>query len=1095
MKFKKYLLTLFCLFAGLTSFAQNDSSFFNRTVNSLSSYSASHPVEKVYLHLNKQYYMPGDTIWFKAYTVVGSFHQLSLLSGVLYCELINNKDSVISHHNLKLMEGITWGDFSLARSLKPGKYHVRAYTNWMRNAGPEYFYDQEIQLGGGSRAGEKTLEAALNPLNKVQAGKMPRPDVQFFPEGGELVNGVRSKVAVKAVNAAGVGQDITGTIVDNNGEKVADFSTRHLGMGTFALLPQTGKSYTAKISCADSSEFTVNLPAAQQEGYTITINNSGADSIYLKVAANDKLFNEKQNTMFYLLAQAGGKVYYTAQAKLISPVFTTQIAKKRFPSGIVQFTLFSQNGEPLSERIIFIQNDDNIKIEVSSPSAVYLARQKVKIDLATKSPNAKLVQGSFSASVINESRIPVNEETESSILNNLLLTSDLKGYVEQPNYYFNNVNDQTRANLDVLMLTQGYRKFEWKRVLDTLQLPVQYNPENSLEVAGSLKTPGGKPLPLGKVTLAATRENLLLDTVTDAAGNFKFTNVILSDTANVILRARKQRNGSNVAIYVKQPDYPSVIRSRIKPDTASQLTDVMLRNIADYQQKVKQDSIKSSRNLKEVVIKEKPTFKPDVYNSYGTALEFSVDMKKMNKFVTLKDGLLALVPGISYIDGKIKYEFHGIKLMIDGLDREIDVLDLYTPQEVDNIRIIDPTFRNPATLMINTKSYEGTDTTTTMLKTVVIKDKKTEKADMSNRYGTDHPRTISGSNLAKISNNLKMSLMQAVPGTLLVEGKLVTTFSTVSFVPKHTPLYIIVNDMQTTQDELDNYSPDEIEFVKVLEGGAYKSLYGIMGEKGATVGGAGKDDGVPILYVITKQFAGTDTAKTINLKTVNIKDTKTPKKPELTNSSNLNGPGNADQVIMGSDLYNCVNLSDCLVSKIFGVTFKNGVPYSTREQAKLSARPAMTVIIDGVVTAGGSDEMDNLNPSDVYSIEVLRSGAYLAVYGSQAPGGALIITTKRGSSANYVTSVVPAGLITYRFNGYYKSRTFYSPKYTGPRTEAQAMDLRSTIYWNPNIITDKDGKASLEFFNADTKGTYRIVIEGIDDNGNLGRQVYKYKVE
>ena len=108
----------------------------------------------------------------------------------------------------------------------------------------------------------------------------------------------------------------------------------------------------------------------------------------------------------------------------------------------------------------------------------------------------------------------------------------------------------------------------------------------------------------------------------------------------------------------------------------------------------------------------------------------------------------------------------------------------------------------------------------------------------------------------------------------------------------------------------------------------------------------------------------------------------------------------------------------------------------------------------------------------------------------------MVITMKHGSEHNYLTSENPSGLISYVFKGYYAARAFYSPKYDKPNTgNYQTADLRSTIYWNPNIITGKDGKASFEYYNADTKGTYRVVIEGIDDNGNIGRQVYRYKVE
>ena len=151
----------------------------------------------------------------------------------------------------------------------------------------------------------------------------------------------------------------------------------------------------------------------------------------------------------------------------------------------------------------------------------------------------------------------------------------------------------------------------------------------------------------------------------------------------------------------------------------------------------------------------------------------------------------------------------------------------------------------------------------------------------------------------------------------------------------------------------------------------------------------------------------------------------------------------------------------------------------------------MVVIVDGSLISGAS--LDDLNALDIYSIEVLRSGGYLAIYGSNAPGGALVITTKRGADPVDVDNTPAAGVLTFPFKGFYIAREFYSPKYD--KTNTTAGDFRTTIYWEPDIVTDKDGKASFEYFNADTKGTYRMIIEGIDSDGNLGRKVYRYKVE
>jgi len=234
MKFGAILLA-FCFGAlKFSASAQTDSTFLVHTTNILKSQPA---VEKVYLHLDKQNYSFGDTIWYKAYTVIGEHHQLSALSGVLYVELISPKDSLVTRQILPLISGIGWSDIPLSHTLKQGNYHIRAYTNWMRNAGPDYFYNQNIRIGG--------IPTETSPQKQTTQAS---PDVQFFPEGGALVNGVRSRVAIKAVNGEGFGQDIKGVIEDNQGNIVADFASRHLGMGVFAFTPQSGKTYKAKVS-------------------------------------------------------------------------------------------------------------------------------------------------------------------------------------------------------------------------------------------------------------------------------------------------------------------------------------------------------------------------------------------------------------------------------------------------------------------------------------------------------------------------------------------------------------------------------------------------------------------------------------------------------------------------------------------------------------------------------------------------------------------------------------------------------------------------------------------------------------------------------
>jgi hypothetical protein len=810
--------------------------------NKIDAFAASHITEKVHLHLDRPWYGLGDTIWFKAYTVAGADHRLSTLSGVLYTELIDEKDSVVNRLTLPLDSGISHGDFVLPYTYKSGAYRLRAYTRLMLNDSAK-LYDQKVIIGGiNPQSGQNvavTVDAKTNlSANNLQQKEHGNPDVQFFPEGGDLVNGLRCKVAVKAINREGLAENIQGIITDQDGNEVASFSTMHLGMGQFPLTPQPGKQYKAKIICADGSDFTADLPKAKDAGFTLTVNNAG-DSIYVKVAVNELFYKNNQNSAFYLIAQCGGKCYYAAAGKLANPVFTTGIDKTRFPTGIVQFTLFSQKGEPLNERVVFIQSKDQLKLAMSSAKQSYTPMEKVRIDMDAKKEDDKTVSGSFSVAITDETKVPVDEASEPTILTDMLLTPELKGNIENPNYYFINQDDKTRADLDLLLLTQGYRRFDWKRLLTGSNPAITSKPETALSLTGTIKTLSNKPIANGRIRLTSIKDHFSGDTVSDINGNFKFTNLDFDDTTKVIINAQKADGGKNVAISIKQPSFPSVNKA--------------------------------------------------VYTNYLNA--------------DLPEPVLAALKE-TYIAGQQQY----LKNVIQ-------------------------------------------------LKEVKIK---------------------SGRNLY--------------------------------FNPEYS---------------------DNMRF-----------------------------------------------------------------------SSNLNGPGNADQVVLADKLTRDGGgrLSDILQSKIFGLIWINGLPRSLSHATHLKDSegmgnvppPPMALFIEGIQVS--MNELDDINPNDIYSIEVLTSISYLAMYGSNAPNGALIITMKHGNDPVDLTKISVDGLITYKFKGFYKARDFYSPKYNSTST-AKVSDGRKTIYWNPNIITGANGKASFEYFNAGSPGVYRVVIEGIDGDGNLGRQVLRYKVE
>lgn len=912
------------LFTTSAVFAQQDTSFLIKALNSYKKTADAAPIEKVYLHLDKPNYLAGDTLWFKAYVVAGKTNEPSNISGVLYTELINAADSVVSRIVSEINSGITWGDLTLSPSLKRGSYHIRAYTNWMRNAGPDYFYDQPISIGGNlfDKSAAQTTEA--------------NPDIQFMPEGGDLVNGLRAKVAFKAVNQKGLSENITGSVVDNNNNTVAEFTTLHAGMGIFALLPESGKTYIANIKLSTGRTFSVALPKAKETGYGLQINNSHKDSLGIKISANSQLFKAKQNSAFYLIAQNGGEVYYATAGKLVGAVFTASVKKNRFPSGIIAFTLFDDTGQPVNERIAFIANDDTLKIAADTTVKIAAPRGNIKLNLTVKNKDGEPVAGSFSVAVINQSRVGVDEDAEGSIFSHLLLKSDLKGYIEKPNYYFNGQTSAKGAELDVLMLTQGYRKFEWQQALSNTPVKPIYTADQYLSLEGSVKTLSGDPVPNGKVMLSSMKENFVVDTLTNITGNFRFDKLSLTDTAKIALQARKEKGGKNVAIFVKQPSYPAVLKgtgANAQPD----LTDGNpLLNSTGAEGQLKADSIKYHANLQQVTITAKKISKPDEFNLHGVLPERTIDVSRIKFQYSLLDAARWAIPGVFSQNGRLVYENLPLALSVNGLRMGLSDLNAYEPQEVESIRLI------------------------------------------SGSYTT-----------------------------------------------------------------------------------------------------------APLLLFITKRYAGTDTTV---LKEVTVTSAR-KKAPQVTRSSNLHGAGNADQVLMGDKLVGCVNIADCLRGKLFGVTFKaDGTPVNNVR----GVNKDMVIIVDGIQLPGS--ELNNVVADNVLSIETLITAGARSIYGSAIVGGALIITSKIGNDAKFVTSEVAKGIIAYPFKGYHVARTYYAPKYTAGQS-AGAPDLRSGIYWKPDVLSDSKGKFSIDYFNGDTKGTYRIVVEGIDSDGEIGRQVYYYSVK
>ncbi len=909
MKFFK-IFAAFFLFAiafYLPAAAQNDDAVLNQIMTKTAKVYHDLPVEKVYLHFDKPYYAVGDTMWFKAYLTF-YLHQPSPISKIIYVDILSPRDSLIETLKLQVKNSVAWGDIPISQySFKKGNYRMVAYTNFMNNTGLSYFFNKIITIGD---AINNDLSTQIS-LKSTVAGKMPkisagiyyrdndgnpysdkkvnwtvekedetiakgkgvtdkngfidisftntknysldsaklttviengsrklvnssfplksvaRPnDLQFFPEGGQLILGVRTKVAFKAIKPDGLGIDLKGTVTDNDKNIVAEFSSSHLGMGVFVITPQEGKTYTANVTFADGTRASPDFPKVLSGGIDLNLENSNPDVLFVKLHADTTFLQAYKGKTFFILAKSSGVICYAAKTTLQNQVYGASIPKSKFPTGIVQVTLFTYDGEPISECIAFIQHNDQINLAVGGDQAAYTTRQKVKLNFTAKvgdQPDA----GNFSVAVIDESKVPFDENAESTILTNLLLTSDITGYIEKPNYYFNHPSEKTLADLDILLQSQGYRRFSYDGILNNKYPVIKFWAEPGIDITGTLRGSNGIPVNNGNLRLTIPDKNFSANAVSNSDGVFKFSNLVFQDSSKVTISARNNVHSSDMVL-------------------------------------------------------------------------------------TIDGGLAQSLP-----------------------------FNLNTADQPMNI---------DSTLSLYLKNSKMQANSSNVLKEVVIKDTRIVKTVSHRDYGS-----------------------------------------------------------------LNSLSADP------------------------------------------------------------------------------------DHVIKPDALSGCANLLECVKALAVGMTFDNNNFYIARNFTA-GQRTPVAIFLSG--TPVDVNTLNTVNPAEVQSVEIFLKDELGLINSAYGTDGAIVVNMKKqekGKKISYqeLKDLIPArNETTFNPQGYAAIRTFYIPKYSGPRTtQPTKLDLRSTIYWNPNVTTDKTGAASFEYFNADGQGTYRVTVEGIDNDGNLGRQVFRYTVK
>ncbi len=834
MSKSSYIFQLLLVFLAV-SFIYPTNDLRQKVLSQIRSFYNTYPIEKIYLHLDKPYYVAGEQIWFKVYPLDGMGHRFIAPSRNVYVDLIDPHGEVLESITLSNdAEGVA-GDFGLNDDCAPGIFTIRAYTRSMQNFSDHFFFQKEIRVYDRREPEKNAKEISAEDF-----------DIQFFPEGGNLINGISSKVGFKAVGSDGNGIDVSGRIIDETGQFVAVVKALKFGLGFFSIAPVPGKNYTAEITHQGTMrEF--SLPRAMSSGLAMQC-LIGQGSM-IKVVLQSSQPGGLRNALLY--GHLRGTSFVAESLHSEEEHVVIEIPTDSLEEGVAHLTLFNPNGIPTCERLVFISKtaqDYQLKASTDEPS--YSTRTKVKLSLYLESAVGPTYTNGADLSVsVTDKAIVAHPPNHLNIRSFLLLTSELRGRIEQPGYFFDPTNRGAATLLDLLMMTQGWRRFDWKHIMSDQPFKVRFAADEGFTISGQITNIGGSDKPIkARVFLNALDDQLIFaETTTLEDGMFSFTGITFSDTTDVILKAQKYREPKN---------------KKAKERLAST----------------------SSSRDRQVSILLNKFESPDVNSEWA----------------------------------------------VPFYERKEETITKYIKTQHDIAK--------------NDSSHREW---TIDLDPLTVKARKIEKEDQLRQTGQIYSR----------------------PDQRLV---------------------------------LDSLGPVAY---------SYTSIYDLL----------------------QNRFAGVQVEGVYPSQRVTIRG--------ISSVSGSNAP---------------------------------------------------LFLFNGVIISG--DGVNDIAVQDVAYIDVLKSGATAAIFGSRASNGVIAIYSRKGSAPS--PSAAPrVGIMDFAHPGYYQARQFYAPNYDTKLPEHVKPDIRTTLYWNPKVMTNKDGKVDLEFYTGDKKSVYQIDVQGMTKDGTPLVVSSAFKVE
>lgn len=605
------------------------------------------PQEKAHVHLDRNHYVAGDTIWLRGYLVNSTTHRADTLSRYFYVDLVDPAESVSLRAKIRRTNGVYSGYLPLPDDMREGHYTLRAYSLFMRNSGEDYFFQtpilvsdplalktaMEISFPEGGRRNQMSAEIRFKNIlsdtsvhsNEITFGvgtkrmesfysdrnglftpsfqipdqtkrsvlrlnyeksrrfiEIPPPedvfDVSFFPEGGYLLQGTACNVGFKALDAYGLGEKVSGKVTDQAGNIVASFDSQYKGMGSFYFIPEAGKQYYAE--CTNSNGFSrrFELPLSRNDALALRVFRRDRRLI---VSVGKPAGFETTRPLFLVIHTRGALQSVLEMGNGNQPVY---IDHTSLPSGISSILLLDEERNLLSERLVFCLNNDLADVGFSTGKGSYGTREKVEGKITLSDGAGNPLEGSFSVAVTDDR--DVQPDSAFNILTNLLLASELKGYIESPAWYFSGDPAVTEC-LDQLMLTQGWKRYDIPEMLkgNLRYTDLKLEEEISGRVTTVLPAIPFKPSANTDVYLMAQKAGMAITTKTDENGSFNISNIDFPDSTVFFVQALSKKGNNRVElkmnpIYV--PNFPGIVPALPKKNKTGQDDLTSLSNLSPY---------------------------------------------------------------------------------------------------------------------------------------------------------------------------------------------------------------------------------------------------------------------------------------------------------------------------------------------------------------------------------------------------------------------------------------------------------------------------------------------------------------------------------